>query len=241
MDGPPSPKPIMTVPQGEPPVLSIVWPRAGQWVIVAIITASATLTGFYAYGSMRRATRPTTLERGGAFAYHIDVNSADRAELMQLPGVGESMADRIDSYRREHGTFRSVDELRQVRGIGPTTLERLRPWVRTGENPQDEQSAKPSSTTHGAKSGPPKRPVDAAPATKGPSLRGPIDINLASVQDLQQLPGIGPIRAQRIIEERAKLPFASVDDLRRVNGIGTKTLDRLRPHISVRSSLDRIQ
>ena len=59
---------------------------------------------------------------------------------------------------------------------------------------------------------------------------GRIDINRATVRELQLLHGIGPALARRIVEAR---PFRSVDDLTRVDGIGPKTLDRLRDHVTV--------
>ena len=57
-----------------------------------------------------------------------------------------------------------------------------------------------------------------------------ININTASAAELETLPGVGPSRAQTIIDNR---PFASVDDLERVPGIGPKTLDSLRDLIRV--------
>ena len=68
---------------------------------------------------------------------------------------------------------------------------------------------------------------------KETQLTGPIDINQATAAELQRLPGVGPKRAQLIIEERQKRPFASIEELRRVSGIGAKTLERLRPYITV--------
>jgi DNA uptake protein ComE-like DNA-binding protein len=56
----------------------------------------------------------------------------------------------------------------------------------------------------------------------------PIDVNRASAAELMQLPGVGPTLSARIVAGR---PFASVDDLRRVKGIGAKTLEGLRPHV----------
>jgi competence protein ComEA len=61
-----------------------------------------------------------------------------------------------------------------------------------------------------------------------------VDLNQATLSDLEALPGIGPKLAQRVIEHRdEKGPFRSVDDLRQVKGIGRKKFDRLRPHVLV--------
>jgi competence ComEA-like helix-hairpin-helix protein len=66
---------------------------------------------------------------GGAGGARLDVNRADRAALQSLPGVGPVLAERILEDRARNGPFRSVDELRRVKGIGEKTLERLRPLV----------------------------------------------------------------------------------------------------------------
>lgn len=60
----------------------------------------------------------------------LDLNRATEAQLDALSGVGPSTAAAIVAYRRDHGPFRSVDDLLQVRGIGPSKLEALRSQVR---------------------------------------------------------------------------------------------------------------
>ncbi len=60
-----------------------------------------------------------------------------------------------------------------------------------------------------------------------------VDINSASVAELASLPGIGESKAKAIVEYRAVDPFKSVDDLKKVKGIGEKTLEALRPDITV--------
>ncbi|MCQ9378616.1 helix-hairpin-helix domain-containing protein [Methyloversatilis sp. XJ19-49] len=61
-----------------------------------------------------------------------------------------------------------------------------------------------------------------------------LDLNVATEAELDALPGIGPSRAQAIIEHRATNgPFASVEDLRHVKGIGDKTFAELKPLLSV--------
>lgn len=67
--------------------------------------------------------------RGGTGA-PVDLNRATVDELDKLPGVGPSTAAAIVAHRDQHGPFRSVDDLLQVRGIGPAKLEGLRGQVR---------------------------------------------------------------------------------------------------------------
>ncbi|MCB2153463.1 ComEA family DNA-binding protein [bacterium] len=63
-------------------------------------------------------------------------------------------------------------------------------------------------------------------------IEGQIDINRASAEVLQALPGIGPTRAEAIVADREQNgPFGTVNDLGRVSGIGEKTLESLRPMI----------
>ena len=62
----------------------------------------------------------------------------------------------------------------------------------------------------------------------------PVDINTADEETLQQLPGIGPALAERIVAERAANgPFADAADLTRVSGIGEKTVQAIAPYITV--------
>jgi competence protein ComEA len=54
---------------------------------------------------------------------------SDWPEFVALPEIGELLAKRIVEYREKSGPFSSVDQLQRVRGIGPKTLERLRPFL----------------------------------------------------------------------------------------------------------------
>ena len=59
----------------------------------------------------------------------IDINTATKDQLMQLPGIGEQYAERIIAYREEHGPFKTVNDLMNVRGIGKKKLEVLKPLI----------------------------------------------------------------------------------------------------------------
>jgi competence protein ComEA len=66
---------------------------------------------------------------GGAGGGLVNINTASATELEALPGIGEVLAATIVAYRDEHGPFASVDQLEDVSGIGPSTLEELRDLV----------------------------------------------------------------------------------------------------------------
>lgn len=61
--------------------------------------------------------------------YPININTADQATLQLLPGIGETYAKRIIEYRLQHGGFKKVEELLEIKGIGERRFERLRPVV----------------------------------------------------------------------------------------------------------------
>jgi competence protein ComEA len=60
----------------------------------------------------------------------LDLNSATTDQLEQLPGVGEVLAARIAEFRTSHGGFTTIEQLREVSGIGPRKFEEIKPKVR---------------------------------------------------------------------------------------------------------------
>ncbi len=73
----------------------------------------------------------------------------------------------------------------------------------------------------------------AAPAgSSGPASGGPIDINHASAEELDTLPGIGPVTAEKIISARAQAAFASIDELLSRSVVGPSTMDKIRDLIT---------
>jgi competence ComEA-like helix-hairpin-helix protein len=65
-----------------------------------------------------------------------------------------------------------------------------------------------------------------------------LDANRATAAELELLPGIGPARAAAIVAERQRAPYASLDGLRRVHGIGPKIVERLRAWLQAGSRLE---
>jgi competence ComEA-like helix-hairpin-helix protein len=215
------------------------WPRPVQY-------ASLILSGFFLALLLMRGqvffattTRPLEVEADLGLQFRIDLNEADRPTLLQVPGVGEKMADRIVSYRETNGPFQNLQQLLQIQGIGSATLERLRPWIEVRSpspaRPVQVSIAKKQSLIprvgESAKADAKAGPKTGGTPGKSGSLTGPIAINSATLEELQKLPRVGLKRAQQIIDERTKSPFRSIEDLRRIPGIGAKTLETLRPWI----------
>ncbi|QDQ99332.1 ComEA family DNA-binding protein [Tomitella fengzijianii] len=72
---------------------------------------------------------PSEAGAGAATGTPVDLNAADKTALEALPGIGPVTAESILQWRAQNGRFSSVDQLTEVRGIGPATLERLRDAV----------------------------------------------------------------------------------------------------------------
>lgn len=59
----------------------------------------------------------------------VNINTADEEELDELPQVGPATAEAIIEHRLANGRFRSVDDLQEVSGIGPATIEKIKPFA----------------------------------------------------------------------------------------------------------------
>jgi competence protein ComEA len=106
----------------------VPWPRAAQRVLIVL---AAGLLALGAVLGRKSAPRPIALSvpDDPQLDVRLDINSATPADLETLPGVGRSLAARIDLYRSTHGPFKSVDDLRQIPGFGEKLVTALRPLV----------------------------------------------------------------------------------------------------------------
>lgn len=91
--------------------------------------AAASSTGKTRTSSSRRQQPRLSPEVSSPEVVPVDLNGASAAELERLPRVGPALAGRIIAWREQHGPFSSIDDLRHVRGIGPSTARLLEPLV----------------------------------------------------------------------------------------------------------------
>lgn len=117
-------------------------PGVGLDVALAIIDARDAHGPYRTVEELARArgVGPSMIERLAPFVTlgdveppsPTDLNAATAAELERLPGIGPVTAARIVVDRAEHGPYRKLEDLRRVRGIGPSTVEALRGRVVVG-------------------------------------------------------------------------------------------------------------
>lgn len=184
-------------------------------------SALAVAESIYAEGK-RRGERLAPDER-------IDPNRASEVELDRLPGVGPSLAHAIVVDRQAHGPFRTQSDLERVPGIGAGTARRLAPYMSlpafSWTGPATGMAAPAGNSD--------ARTVAQGRRTSRPRVT--LDLNQATVDELITLPGVGVVRAKAIIRWREEHgEFRSLDDLVQVPGVGPATVARLRPLVEVR-------
>lgn len=112
------------------------------WIAIGVVLGASVCGSLMAYFrqaplgvvSQRAAAGDEGVGAAGArpvtgVARRINLNTATQAELELLPDIGPTVAKRIIDYRAQRGGFSSTGELDRIKGIGPRTLERLRPLV----------------------------------------------------------------------------------------------------------------
>lgn len=96
-------------------------------VIQLQVVKAALLAAAIGMGAANGALAATQGQAAPLPAAKVNVNTADAATLAQvLVGIGQSKAEAIVAYRKEHGEFTSVDQIAEVKGIGKSTMEKNR-------------------------------------------------------------------------------------------------------------------
>jgi competence protein ComEA len=105
--------------------------RADQTAVAVLVVLCLAAIGVWYFvqggrqGPMIDADRAETR----SVRFQVDVNTADVPELIQVPGIGETLAGRIIESRQKDGPYQSIDDLLRVKGIGKKILERIRPYL----------------------------------------------------------------------------------------------------------------
>ena len=110
--------------------------RGDQLFVALVVSVMLVLMAVHWLRLSGWGLKPVEIERLEPLEYtfRVDVNKATWVEWAQLEGVGQVLARRIVEDREEHGPFASIDDVQRVKGIGPTKLEQLRPWLTLDES-----------------------------------------------------------------------------------------------------------
>ena len=106
--------------------------RTGDQLFVGVlIAASFVLMLIHWIRLSDWGAHPVEIERHASYRYDykLDINEATWVEWTNLQGIGETLARRIVEEREQNGPYDSVDDLQRVKGIGPKTVEKIRPWL----------------------------------------------------------------------------------------------------------------
>jgi len=137
-----------------------------------------------------------------------NLNTANESEIEALPSVGAKIAKDIVAAR----PFKTVDDLKNVRGIGAAKFKKIEPMVSL----TNETTAAPAAAPAGG--------------SKKQLAQGEmININTASKEELQRLPGIGEKKAEEIIQARF---FKTAEDLTKVKSIRQGIFNKLKDHVA---------
>ncbi|MBI3836370.1 MAG: helix-hairpin-helix domain-containing protein [Planctomycetia bacterium] len=180
------------------------WKHLAAWALAFLLIEAPTPL------VAARATVPEEVPPGPAAA-KIDLNRATSDQLQKLPGISKAWARRIIANRPYH----SVAALKKA-GLRQPAIAQLGPLVTvTIYKPSPQAAAKQASPVV------PRLPDRLIPAK--------VDLNSASLQQLQNLPGVEPGMAAHILAGR---PYMNMDDLAR-DGIPLNTIERIQPLVTL--------
>ena len=141
-----------------------------------------------------------------------------------LPGIGPGLARAIIAGR----PYKNVKDLERVQGIGAARLAQIRGHVTVSSTlARPAQQARTGVTPDGKITTNLNNHIS---RTNGIPISGKVNINSAPKEALDTLPGIGPVKAQSIIDAR---PFTKIEDIMKAKGIKEGEFKRIKDRISV--------
>jgi competence protein ComEA len=195
----------------------------GWWLVpAAFVVAAAALVAFAILGWLDRNSGPAIIIEDPRADATIVVAVAG---AVATPGVyGFPDGARVD------------DALTRAGGVLPEAdLAGLNPARRLDDGEELVVARVPPTPTPGPAGQPPPQPTATVAATTGPAAAGAlVNVNTASVDELETLPEIGEARAEAIVAYReANGPFETVDELVNVDGISERIVELIRPFVTV--------
>ena len=169
----------------------------------------------------------------------ININTASKEQLMMLSGIKDAKSDAIIQYRQTHGSFQKVEDIMNVSGIGQATFDNIRDQITVG----DVMLIPTPVVSYGGGGGGSSSPAPTSTPTSTPTptptpspdpIPEKININTGSKEQLMTLNGIGDVKSDAIIEYRqTNGPFARIEDIQNVSGIGPVTFENIKDQITV--------
>lgn len=214
--------------------------KAKKLIFIAILLTGCIITSFISTNDKAKALPVSSLPQSaqGAFASKAAQAKTVRVQVSGAvlePGIYDVPAScRVEEAiaaaggLTENADSERVNLVRKVRD-GMQIRVPVQKAART--NSTQSKNAQAKSGLGESASG--KSGSNKAGSGRNSSMMQSVRINSASAGELQQLPGIGPALAQRIVETRSRGRFTSVDDLLRVPGIGKAKLAKLRAYVEV--------
>jgi len=72
----------------------------------------------------------------------VNINTATRTELIQIPKIGEKVADQIVEFRKINGPYKRIEEIMNIKGIGEKTFLSIKPYITVGIQPANKNKPK---------------------------------------------------------------------------------------------------
>lgn len=196
-------------------------------------TASAKRAG---QASQETRTAPeSTTPAPETVTFPLELNAASAAELEQLPHIGAVLAERITAYRDQIGGFSNREQLLEVEGIGEATLYEIYDllYLENETFPEPEPESEPAGAPAPAAEPQPAETVP--PAAEPPAaVTFPLDLNQATAAELEQIPGMQPELAEKIVAFRQQIQaFSSVYELLYVDGMTEAYFVQLRDYVQI--------
>ena len=97
-------------------------------IVLVVVIICLVILNIISYIKREQVKRSTSII-AEEIAIKIPINSVWTEELEVLPGIGPALADRIVAYREKHGDFKTIEDLKNVKGIGDKVLKQIIPFI----------------------------------------------------------------------------------------------------------------